>query len=136
MTSPQLSQEHHDFGLRSFVAWARVAVLLVATTFALTDAGPSWAADGDDEVLDIPAEDPDTAPEPDTTVEPEPEPEDDAGDTDESPAGEPNDLESLIRVVQQRPVLKSRRFELLASAGLVVNDPMYDTWFASATGRV
>ncbi len=46
------------------------------------------------------------------------------------------DLDSLVRVVQQRPVLKSGRFELLAGAGIVANDQMYDHWFATATGRV
>jgi outer membrane beta-barrel protein len=67
----------------------------------------------------------------------------DTGET--PPEGEPeevepevptSDLESLVRVVQQRPVLKAGRFELLAGAGLVVNDDMYTHWLATATGRV
>ncbi len=55
----------------------------------------------------------------------------------EPEAEEPkSDLDALVRVVQQRPVLKSGRFELLVGAGLVTNDPMYDQWLATATGRV
>jgi outer membrane beta-barrel protein len=60
------------------------------------------------------------------------------GDTGEEPE-EPayvSDLDSLVRVVQQRPVLKSGRFELFAGAGIVANDTMYDHWLATATGRV
>jgi len=47
-----------------------------------------------------------------------------------------SDLDALVRVVQQRPVLKSGRFELLVGAGLVANDQMYDHWLATTTGRV
>lgn len=58
------------------------------------------------------------------------------GTTDEpEPEAPKSDLDSLVRVLQQRPVLKSYRFELLAGAGLVVNDTMYDTWLATMTGR-
>jgi|GEM_PF-1089050 len=62
----------------------------------------------------------------------------DSGDPDEAtPADAPkSDLDALVRVVQQRSVLKSGRFELLAGAGLVANDSMYDQWLASVTGRV
>lgn len=41
-----------------------------------------------------------------------------------------------IRVVQQRPIIKSGRFELSLGAGLALNDRMYDHWFATATGRM
>jgi outer membrane beta-barrel protein len=61
------------------------------------------------------------------------------GETGEGDAKEPavvSDLDSLVRVVQQRPVLKSGRFELLGGAGIVANDQMYDHWFATVTGRV
>ncbi|HRE90560.1 MAG TPA: hypothetical protein PK095_15620, partial [Myxococcota bacterium] len=47
-----------------------------------------------------------------------------------------SDLDSLVRVVQQRPVLKSGRFELFIGAGIVANDTMYDHWLATGTGRV
>lgn len=47
-----------------------------------------------------------------------------------------SDLDALVRVVQQRQVLKSGRFELLVGAGLVANDQMYDHWLATTTGRV
>lgn len=59
------------------------------------------------------------------------------GDTEEPE--EPayvSDLDSLVRVVQQRPVLKSGRFELFVGAGFVANDSMYDHWLATGTGRV
>lgn len=59
--------------------------------------------------------------------------------TEEGEPEEPayvSDLDSLVRVIQQRSVLKSGRFELFAGAGLVVNDAMYDHWMATATGRV
>ncbi len=60
--------------------------------------------------------------------------------TDEPETPEPetvkSDLDALVRVVQQRPVLKSGRFELLLGAGLVANDQMYDHWYATANGRV
>lgn len=60
----------------------------------------------------------------------------DDGTTDQpEPEAPKSDLDSLVRVLQQRPVLKAHRFELLAGAGLVVNDTMYDTWLATMTGR-
>jgi len=83
----------------------------------LLGASPAWSADpGGDS--DAPALD-EGAPE--DTAEPE---------------APKSDLDSLVRVVQQRPVLKSGRFELLLGAGLVVNDDMYDHWLATATGRM
>jgi outer membrane beta-barrel protein len=45
------------------------------------------------------------------------------------------EFDEMVRVVQRRPVLKANRFELLAGAGLVLNDAMYDHWLATATGR-
>lgn len=68
----------------------------------------------------------------------EPEPTDGEGTTETpEPAAAPRaDLDTLVRVIQQRPVLKSGRFELLAGAGLVINDDMYDHWLATTTGRV
>lgn len=56
--------------------------------------------------------------------------------TEPEPEAPKSDLDALVRVVQQRPILKSGRFELLAGAGLVVNDDMYDHWLATATGRM
>lgn len=47
-----------------------------------------------------------------------------------------SNLDSLVRVVQQRPILKSGRFELFLGAGITANDVMHDHWFATATGRV
>jgi len=52
------------------------------------------------------------------------------------PEAPKSDLDALVRVVQQRSVLKSGRFELLVGAGLVANDQMYDHWLATTTGRV
>lgn len=71
-------------------------------------------------------------------AEPTP-PGDDEGKNDEdTEEAEPakTDLESLIRVVQQRPVLKSGRFELSLGAGLPAGDQMYRHWLATATGRM
>lgn len=83
----------------------------------LLGASPAWSADPESE-SDAPGLD-EGAPE--DTAEPE---------------APKSDLDSLVRVVQQRPVLKSGRFELLLGAGLVVNDDMYDHWLATATGRM
>ncbi len=96
-------------GLRS---WLAPLAVLASTALA---AGPVHAADPDG----IEEEGPDSG-EPDT-VEPE---------------APKSDLDALVRVVQQRPVLKSGRFELLLGAGLVANDQMYDHWYATANGRV
>lgn len=63
----------------------------------------------------------------------------DEGDESNEDKAEPtpvSDLDSLVRVVQQRPVLKAGRFELFGGVGLVANDDMYDHWLATATGRV
>lgn len=69
-------------------------------------------------------------------------PADNPGNPDQPEPDEPekvpakSDLESLIRVVQQRPILKSGRFELFAGAGIVANDEFYRHWLATATGRM
>jgi len=46
-----------------------------------------------------------------------------------------SDLDSLIRVVQQRPVLKAGRFELFLGGGIGANDQFYRHYLATATGR-
>ncbi|MFO0750648.1 MAG: outer membrane beta-barrel domain-containing protein [Myxococcota bacterium] len=76
------------------------------------------------------------APTPTTPTPPGPDAPDD--NTDEPDENEPTktDLESLIRIVQQRPILKAGRFELFAGAGIVGGDQMYKHWLATATGRV
>lgn len=85
---------------------------------ALLFGAPAAGAADPDTESDAPVTDEDT---PEETPEPE------------APA---SDLDAMVRVVQQRPVLKSGRFELMAGAGLVVNDDMYDHWLATATGRM
>lgn len=45
------------------------------------------------------------------------------------------DLESLVRVVQQRPVLKAMRLELSGTAGVSTADVMHDQYSVNATGR-
>lgn len=75
------------------------------------------------------------AAEPDAESEVPASEEDGPEDTAE-PEAPVSDLDAMVRVVQQRPVLKAGRFELLAGAGLVVNDDMYDHWLATATGRM
>lgn len=46
-----------------------------------------------------------------------------------------SDLDSLVRVVQQRPILKAMRFELALHGGVSTADVMHDQYSASATGR-
>lgn len=69
----------------------------------------------------------------------EPEGEEPAGESGEaSEEVEENvatDLESLVRVVQQRPVLKAMRFELNGTAGVSTADVMHDQYSVTATGR-
>jgi len=45
-------------------------------------------------------------------------------------------LESAIRVLQRRPVLKELRFELALTGGVAASDQMYRHFSASATGRM
>ncbi|MCC6620468.1 MAG: outer membrane beta-barrel domain-containing protein [Deltaproteobacteria bacterium] len=79
------------------------------------------------------AEDPgDEAPvEGETTTPPE-----EPGEEEPEDAVVKTDLDSLIRVVQQRPVLKSGRFELFLGGGLVAGDQFYRHYLATAHGRV
>ena len=88
---------------------------LFIASFAVAVTTGTWSAHAAD-----PGEPTDTATEPD-------EPEDTV---------KKSDLETLIRVVQQRPVLKSGRFELFLGGGLVAGDQMYRHYLATATGRV
>lgn len=77
---------------------------------------------------------------PSHAADPDAEPAADAAPSDEGdaePAAGPSvDLNSRVRVVQRRPILKAGRVELLAGAGLVLNDTMFDHWLATTTARV
>ncbi|MFT7580119.1 MAG: outer membrane beta-barrel protein, partial [Myxococcota bacterium] len=60
--------------------------------------------------------------------EAEPEPEIDTRTSQER-------LEDSIRVFQQRPIVKSGRFELALTGGLIASDTMFEHTLVSATGR-
>src|SRR5262245_43509764 len=98
-------------------AWRAFSLAPALAVFGLTLAAPGVRAADPDET---------TPGETEGNTEP-------AAPEEEAPK---SDLDSLVRVIQQRPVLKAGRFELLAGAGLVVNDDMYSHWLATATGRV
>lgn len=95
------------------------AAAMCVSVLAMASAGPAFAAEGDEPAA--------------TEGEAEPTPE---GEAEPEEPAYVSDLDSLVRVVQQRPVLKSGRFELFVGAGLVANDSMYDHWLATGTGRV
>lgn len=98
---------------------ARATAVIVAA-LALTGTGPAFSAEPD---------------EPASTGD-EAGPGEGEGETEAEEPAFVSDLDSLVRVVQQRPVLKSGRFELFVGAGIVANDTMYDHWLATGTGRV
>lgn len=101
----------------SFPGLSTAAAMCVAV-LALASAGQAFAAEPDEPAA----------------TDGETEPGEGEGEAEE-PAFV-SDLDSLVRVVQQRPVLKSGRFELFVGAGIVANDTMYDHWLATGTGRV
>ena len=76
--------------------------------------------------------DPDEA-EPDAD---EAEPDADEAEPDAAPAPDPVDMGTPIRVIQQRPFLKSGRFELQVLGGLGINDSMFRHAMVVAQPRV
>ncbi len=100
-----------------FKSLGRIVSFFSAAILALLAVAPAHAADPGEGEID--------SEEPNSNT--------DGPETEEAPK---SDLDALVRVVQQRAVLKSGRFELLVGAGLVANDQMYDHWLATTTGRV
>jgi outer membrane beta-barrel protein len=82
----------------------------------------------------VAAEDADAPPADGENLEPGVGEEGDEGEGPEAPTP-PSDLESRVRILQQRPILKAGRFELALAGGASIADVMHDQVSASAVGR-